>query len=863
MPVERIKRLQIDARGLFTGVFGKLDDYYIDNDLRRYTLIQELYLYLTEEGYLTVFYTRDQNFFTFKEKDLAELFSLKHSAESKTPKRTSFLSQIKSPFTSGVSRGLRIKTDNEESNTPPSQLGTAENQYPGIGKAETKGLGTFYFLRKRERVLDFIFSYSDKYPDKKVALVFPSSKTEEFSNDKDILTKFLVRKQDSLLSESHLRILAFYDSESVVNLRNDFDHERGFFYDRVFKNILFSNENQTSILDEDLFLVGEPRLDEVRNCLNRKRLVDCVDNLLSPIPFEKLSHILWQRDTVDTDKGSLPIQFISELDSMDSETLSKVISGLDTDSFRDRLYALSGIDEIRKQFERYVNFYKVSKQRKAKKSDFRPHMLFLGPPGTGKTTVAKLFAGVLADEGLLERGHLITATVGDLVGQYVGETRIKTAAICEKALGGILFIDEAYGLHNPSSEHNYEKEAQEVLIQYMENHSDLVVIFAGYKGKIMELLDKGNEGFKSRFNLDLASFEFLEYSPDELYEIAMRNLRDYEVTEEFKMWLRRIITYQFQHRDDKWGNARAVENIVTTILAEYFSRDGSGPITENCIPERMRKQVDNSTLKVDSIQALLGELNHMIGLQEVKKTIEDIIYKAIASRRLMEARGASEMNMMDLNFVFSGPPGTGKTSVARLLGRILKSAGILPSSDVLECGKQDIIRPELGGTTKRVEELFKQSNGKILFIDEAYSLMDSMDAINTFVHCMTKQEYKGKMAIILAGYPAEMKALLDRNSGMSRRFGYFLNFENYSDAELWEIFKLKVAAAHMLMDEDSCKERAIKWFSGLVRDSNFENAGCCDKLLELVMNSWGRRTALLSAPTRTEMETLVAEDFPS
>jgi replication-associated recombination protein RarA len=490
-------------------------------------------------------------------------------------------------------------------------------------------------------------------------------------------------------------------------------------------------------------------------------------------------------------------------------------------------------------------------------------MLFLGPPGTGKTTVAKLFAGALAEEGLLERGHLITATVGDLVGQYVGETRIKTAAVCERALGGVLFVDEAYGLYNPTTEHNYEKEAQEVLLQYMENHSDLIVIFAGYKDQIMELLEKGNPGLKSRFNIDLSSFEFQEYTPEALFEIALRNLRGYELTESFKTALKRVITYQYQHRDDKWGNVREAENLVGAIMAEYSSRGDSGPVTEDYIPEEKRRQVDNSTLKMDSVQDLLGELNKMIGLQEVKTTIEDIIFKAIASRRLMEIRGTSEMSMVDLNFVFSGPPGTGKTSVARLLGRILKSAGILPSSEVIECGKQDIIRPEVGGTSKRVEDLFKQSIGKVLFIDEAYSLMDSMDAINTFVHCMTKQEYKGKLSIILAGYPLEMKALLDRNRGMSRRFGYFLNFENYSNDELWEIFKLKVAATHMLMDEDSCKGRAIKWFSGLVRDRNFENAGCCDKLLELVMSRWGRRTALLSAPTRAEMETLIAEDFPS
>lgn len=860
MPVERIKKLQIDDRGLFTGVFGKLDDYYIDTDLRKYTLIQELYLYLTEEGYLTVFYTRDQNFFSFREKDLAELFYLQHSVEDKAPKRTSFLSQIKSPFTSGVSRGLRIKTDNEESE---SRSDRTETRYPGIGKAETKGLGPFYFLRKRERVLDFIFSYSDKHPDKKIALVFPSSKTEEFSNEKDILTKFLVRKQDSLLTESHLRILAFYDSQSVVNLRNDFDHERGFFYSGVFKNILFTNENETNTLDEDLFLVAEPRLDEVRNFLNRRRLVDGVDGLLSPIPFEKLSHVLWQREKVATESGDLPIQFISEIDSLDNETLSKVISGLNTDSFRDRLSALYGIEDIRNRFDKYVNLFKASKRNARSSFRFRPHMLFLGPPGTGKTTVANLFAGALAEEGLLERGHLITATVGDLVGQYVGETRIKTAAVCERALGGVLFVDEAYGLYNPTAEHNYEKEAQEVLLQYMENHSDLIVIFAGYKEQIIELLDKGNPGLKSRFNIDLSSFEFQEYTPDALYEIALRNLRDYELTESFKTSLKRVITYQYQHRDDKWGNVREAENLVGAVIAEYSSRGDSGPITEDCIPEDKRKQIDNSTFKTDSVQDLLGELNKMIGLQEVKNTIENIIYKAIASRRLMEVRGASEMSMADLNFVFSGPPGTGKTSVARLLGRILKSAGILPSADVIECGKQDIIRPEVGGTSKRVEELFKRSIGKVLFIDEAYSLMDSMDAINTFVHCMTKQEYKGKLAIILAGYPMEMKALLDRNRGMSRRFGYILNFENYSDAELWEIFKLKVAATHMLMDEDSCKRRAIEWFSGLVRDINFENAGCCDKLLELVMTRWSRRTALLLAPTRTEMETLIAEDFPS
>lgn len=179
---------------------------------------------------------------------------------------------------------------------------------------------------------------------------------------------------------------------------------------------------------------------------------------------------------------------------------------INTLSPMERLNQLQGLDIIREQFEKYRAAYKRSVEGKTI-GTFRPHMVFMGNPGTGKTTVARLFAEILHEDGLLPQGQFIEATPSDLVGQYIGETRVKAGALCNSAKGGVLFIDEAYGLMSVEVG-GFEQEAIEVLIQFMENNDDSLVILAGYTDEMMRFVNGCNQGFKSRFNQDLGFFSF-------------------------------------------------------------------------------------------------------------------------------------------------------------------------------------------------------------------------------------------------------------------------------------------------------------------------------------------------------------------
>lgn len=209
------------------------------------------------------------------------------------------------------------------------------------------------------------------------------------------------------------------------------------------------------------------------------------------------------------------------------------------------------------------------------------HMSFTGRPGTGKTTVAMRMAKILHLIGYVRKGHLVVATRDDLVGQYVGHTAPKTKEVVKRAMGGVLFIDEAYYLYRPENERDYGQEAIEMLLQVMENHrDDLVVILAGY-GDRMETFFRSNPGFHSRIAHHL---EFPDYSVDELLAIAEGILDHQEY--EFDAASRAAFREYLAHRMEQphFSNARSVRNALDRAklrqAARLLERGGRVPREE-------------------------------------------------------------------------------------------------------------------------------------------------------------------------------------------------------------------------------------------------------------------------------------------
>jgi len=205
------------------------------------------------------------------------------------------------------------------------------------------------------------------------------------------------------------------------------------------------------------------------------------------------------------------------------------------------------------------------------------HMSFTGNPGTGKTTVAMRMAQILHELGYVRSGHLVAVTRDDLVGQYIGHTAPKTKEVLKKAMGGVLFIDEAYYLYRPENERDYGQEAIEILLQVMENQrDDLVVILAGYKDR-MDTFFQSNPGMNSRIAHHI---EFPDYAEDELAQIAhhMLEFQKYKLDEEAQLAFERYL--QLRKQQPHFANARSVRNALERARLRQASRLFANPHQE-------------------------------------------------------------------------------------------------------------------------------------------------------------------------------------------------------------------------------------------------------------------------------------------
>lgn len=859
MSVSRIENFNLAHRNFISGIYGPCtNDVFIDEDLHVCNSMQILYRSFNKQGYIVVYYSTaaDRGFWSFSEDDLGAFLGEKRHDVA----QEHYVSKARSPF--GNARAKRSQTpavSKSDSEEPRSH-------YNSIDVKTFKGHPERTYYASHNNI-DTPFQKIKEacQQDIKAVVVFSNAMNDNYANE-DIATTLSDIKRDYSYNRTSLKIVLYFDNAS--DDKNLFREARGLKC-KFFQDALVGVVDERGVFDHptELYCLHGPSSDEFKNMLNRKRICDDVSNTLSPTSIDRLSVILCQQ-TNPANKGMKDID-VERLDTyynMPKGILEERISNIsDFDSWK-KLRSLPGTDSIREQFERYIADFRYSIEN-PHEAKFRPHMVFLGNPGTGKTTIARIFSDILREEGLLSRGHLVSAKVSDLEAGYVGQTRIKTQALCDKAKGGVLFIDEAYGLLGTGTEHNvdYGQEAIEVLIQFMEE-KDSLVILAGYEQEMENLIKNGNTGFESRIE-ETSKFRFYDYPADVLYQIFKSKLGPREMTPDFEKNIKLVISTMFGKRNMRWGNAREMEKLARRVLSQQRINKNNGTLTVEDIPQELLLLISPEL----SFEEIMSEINQLVGLQSVKKELIKLLNRVKGSRTRALRGNSSQTYLEDLNYLFLGNPGTGKTTVARMMGSILYHAGILTSPEVAKKTVGSIVGGIVGQTSKNIDSMFKDDTGKVIFIDEAYGFLsqgsEGTNAIDAICDNVLDPRFKGRQAIILAGYTKEMTDLINRNPGIPRRFRHKFVFEDFTNAELWSILcDMAQKQGMKFVPESNCRHLANKWFDSRRNcpDRPFSNAGECEELLEVLLSNIEPRISMNPeiANDPDYIYTFIPEDFP-
>ncbi|KAL3469205.1 P-loop containing nucleoside triphosphate hydrolase protein [Aspergillus californicus] len=517
--------------------------------------------------------------------------------------------------------------------------------------------------------------------------------------------------------------------------------------------------------------------------------------------------------------------------------------------------------------------------------DFTLNRVFLGSPGTGKTTVAKLYGQILVDIGYLSNGEVIVKNPADFVGSVIGQSEQNTKGILASTIGKVLVIDEAYGLFGGGSRdrsgpqtNQFKTAVVDTIVSEVQSvpGDDRCVLLLGYQEQMTEMFQNVNPGLSRRFPLD-AAFVFEDFSDDELEQILDLKLKQqgFKTTGKAKKVAMEILG-RARNRPH-FGNAGEIDILLNGAKIRQQQRrsmTGKSTASNQLQPQDLDPDYDRGERTETNIPLLFQD---DVGCETIVQQLEGY-------RRTVKSMRELDMDpkeQVPFNFLFRGPPGTGKTTTARKMGKVYYDMGLLSSAEVIESSATDLVGQYIGHTGPKTQELLEKALGKVLLIDEAYRLGEGQfakEAMDEIVDCITKPKFFQKLIIILAGYDHDINRLLSINPGLNSRFPESLDFKGLDPDDCIKLLtrllqKKKTSLASRVNDFDlsalesprlDFKQKMASQLVTLTRTANWANARDMQTLVksifgEALRNMVGRKVFIGEDLVLAKMDIMLSE----
>ncbi|MFZ5353835.1 MAG: AAA family ATPase [Bacillota bacterium] len=676
-----------------------------------------------------------------------------------------------------------------------------------------------------------------------------------------------------LIKESISRIMQ--KSDSFIILHQYTSHGFILYYKEVQSEAHANNSAAVAVLfNADLYSESNISADDASYIIRAEETT--LENLIDSIIHAEreaetlllqegdIIDFLYSGSVEDIDKGSMASDaadfddIFEGLDNCDSEDKNEL--QFDTSGISLYTDELIGLHEYKKELmliSRYAATVKKLRVNSESKRLFPWHYIFGIESGMGQTTILHHFAKTLKKMGLISKSNVIEYD-GSLAFDNASE-KDKYTGIFTRCDDGSYRIYDDYGIVSI----NMSRQIADPLF----NFNRLLNIMWDYRGKIIFVLVFENmnssiskaflNNIKDRINCRL--IEFTQYSDVELLAIADKQLFNYGFTLDDYAALHLLKRISKDRKNKRFRNIKSLQKYIEEVRIHKLMNKEEEDYHKIQIEDLLHLDENAGYTYEDPWE----DLDSMIGMDSIKTKIKEIVANAVVQQKMREE--GLETGDICYHMMFTGNPGTGKTTVARILGRIFKDIGFLKNGSVIEAGRDSLVAKYVGQTAPMVREKVREALGSILFIDEAYSLYGGRDkidfgyeALNTLIKEM--EDKRDQFILIMAGYTDEMQDLLNMNPGLKERVPYKIEFPDYNVEQLCEIFKKQVGNDFIIQDGVMDKLRSL--FEKLYenRDKKFGNGRLVRNITEHLRLKHSMRLYKKNDFSKEALVTLTVQD---